>query len=240
MHIACRNLHYTYPGADFPVFSNLDWSIEGPGFFALFGLSGTGKSTLARLISGELSPTQGDIDIPNAKRVFYTHNAERIPGWNTVGAHLRSVTPASKASLLTTILKDYGMEAHLESRFSGLSMGQKNRINLARYLVQEFDLLIADEVLANVDEPTRNHILERLKNLFPQKTFIYISHNALEVARFSQTIHVLPHCPMTGTNKIYKITGLDQQEGMETPEELVQERVYTILKSAASTSEPQA
>ena len=130
------------------------------------------------------------------------------------------------------------MEAHLESRFSGLSMGQKNRINLARYLVQEFDLLIADEVLANVDEPTRDHILERLKTLFPKKTFIYISHNALEVARFSQTIHVLPHGPTAGTNRIHKITGLDRQEGMETPEELVQERVYAILRSAASTSEP--
>jgi ABC-type transport system involved in cytochrome bd biosynthesis fused ATPase/permease subunit len=238
MHIACEHLHYTYPGADFPVFSDLDWSLEGPGFFALFGLSGTGKSTLARLISGELSPGQGEIDCPNAKRILYTHNAERIPGWNTVGAHLRSVTPASKTSLLNTILKDYGMEAHLESRFSGLSMGQKNRINLARYLVQEFDLLIADEVLANVDEPTRNHILERLKILFPQKTFLYISHNALEVARFSQAVYVLPHGSTAGTNRIHKITGLDQQEGMETPEELVQERVYAVLRSAASASEP--
>lgn len=237
MQIACRNLHYTYPGADFSVFSNLDWSIEGPGFFALFGLSGTGKSTLARLISGELSPVKGEIDIQNAGRVLYTHNAERVPGWDTVGAHLRSVTPASKTSLLTTILKDYGMETYLESRFSGLSMGQKNRINLARYLVQEFDLLIADEVLANVDEPTRNHIIERLKTLFPQKTFIYISHNALEVARFSQTIHVLPHGSTAGTNRINKITGLDRQEGMETPEELLQERVYAILSSAAGNSE---
>ena len=239
MHIAsCRNLYYTYPGADFPVFSNLDWSLEGPGFFGLFGLSGTGKSTLARLISGELSPGQGEIDYPKTGRILYTHNAERIPGWYTVGAHLRSVTPASKTSLLTTILKDYGMEAHLESRFSGLSMGQKNRINLARYLVQEFDLLIADEVLANVDEPTRNHILERLKTLFPQKTFLYISHNALEVARFSQAVHVLPHGSTAGTNRIHKITGLDQQEGMETPEDLVQERVYAVLRSAASNSEP--
>ena len=109
MHIVCRNLHYSYPGADFPVFSNLDWSIEGPGFFALFGLSGTGKSTLARLISGELSPMQGDINIRNAGRVLYTHNAERIPGWDTVGAHLRSVTPASKIPLLTTIIKDLSL-----------------------------------------------------------------------------------------------------------------------------------
>lgn len=238
MHIACRHLHYTYPGADSPVFNNLDWTLEGPGFFALFGLSGTGKSTLARLISGELSPGQGEVDCPKTGCILYTHNAERIPGWGTVGAHLRSVTPASKTSLLSTILKDYGMEAYLESRFSGLSMGQKNRINLARYLVQEFDLLIADEVLANVDEPTRNHILERLKILFPQKTFLYISHNVLEVARFSQAVYVLPHASAAGTDRIHKITGLGHQEGREASEELVQERVYAILRSAASTSEP--
>ncbi|PXF52364.1 MAG: nitrate ABC transporter ATP-binding protein [Deltaproteobacteria bacterium] len=238
MHIACRHLHYTYPGADSPVFNNLDWTLEGPGFFALFGLSGTGKSTLARLISGELSPGQGEIDCPKTGCILYTHNAERIPGWGTVGAHLRSVTPASKTSLLSTILKDYGMEAYLESRFSGLSMGQKNRINFARYLVQEFDLLIADEVLANVDEPTRNHILERLKILFPQKTFLYISHNVLEVARFSQAVYVLPHASAAGTDRIHKITGLGHQEGREASEELVQERVYAILRSAASTSEP--
>nr|HDN01186.1 ATP-binding cassette domain-containing protein [Deltaproteobacteria bacterium] len=238
MQIACRNLHYTYPEADFPVFRNLNWSIEGPGFFSLFGLSGTGKSTLARLISGELSPVKGHIDIQNAGRVLYAHNTERIPGWDTVGTHLRSVTQATKTSLLTNILKDYGIAAYMKSRFSGLSMGQKNRINLARYLVQEFDLLIADEVLANVDEPTRNQIIERLKTLFPQKTFLYISHNALEVARFSRTIHVLSHESTAGTNRIHKIDGLDQEEGTEAPEELVQERVYAILRSAAGNSEP--
>lgn len=237
MQIACRNLHYTYPGADFPVFRNLDWSIEGPGFFSLFGLSGTGKSTLAKLISGELSPGQGEINYPKTRRILYTHNTERIPGWDTVGAHLRSVTPATKTSLLTHILKDYGIGTYMESRFSGLSMGQKNRINLARYLVQEFDLLIADEVLANVDEPTRNQIIERLKTLFPQKTFLYISHNALEVARFSRTIHVLSHESRASANRIHKIDGLDQEEGTEAPEEMVQERVYAILRSAAGTSE---
>jgi len=238
MHISCKHLYYSYPGADLPIFSNLDWSLEGPGFFALFGLSGTGKTTLARLISGELSPNRGKIERPEARHILYAHNAERLPGWETVGAHLRSVTKASKASLLATLLKDYEMEPYLEGRFSGLSMGQKNRINLARYLVQEFDLLIADEVLANVDEPTRNHILERMKSLFPQKTFLYISHNVLEVARFSQAVYVLPHGSTSGTESIYKISSLDQQEGSETPEELIRERVYTILKAAAGSSGP--
>jgi ABC-type multidrug transport system ATPase subunit len=211
--------------------------MKGPGFFALFGLSGTGKTTLARLISRELNLTQGQIDYAKAARILYAHNGERIPGWNTVSAHLKSVTEASKTSLLTTILKDYRMEAHLQNRFAGLSMGQKNRINMARYLVQDFDLLIADEVLANVDEPTRKHILERLKILFPEKTFLYISHNILEVARFSKVVFVLPYSSNTGTNKIHEITGLDQQKDMEISEDLVQERVYTILRAASSNSE---
>ena len=238
MRISCRHLYYSYPGANFPIFSNLDWSLEGPGFFALFGLSGTGKTTLARLISGELPPNQGEIERSGAMRILYAHNAERLPGWETVGTHLRSVTKASKSSLLTTLLKDYEMEPYLENRFSGLSMGQKNRINLARYLVQEFDLLIADEVLANVDEPTRNHILERMKSIFPQKTFLYISHNVLEVARFSQAVYVLPHGPATGIKNIYKISSLDQQKGAKAHEELIRERVYTILKAAAGSSGP--
>jgi ABC-type nitrate/sulfonate/bicarbonate transport system ATPase subunit len=238
MRISCRHLYYSYPGTDSSIFNNLDWSLEGPGFFALFGLSGTGKTTLARLISGELSPNKGNVDRPGGIRILYAHNAERLPGWETVGTHLRSVTKASKASLLTTLLKDYEMEPYLENRFSGLSMGQKNRINLARYLVQEFDLLIADEVLANVDEPTRNHILERMKSIFPQKTFLYISHNVLEVARFSQAVYVLPHGPATGIKNIYKISSLDQQEDGEANEELIRERVYRILKAAAGSSGP--
>ncbi len=238
MHISCRHLSYSYPGTGPPVFNSLDWSLEGPGFFGLFGLSGTGKTTLARLISGELSPNQGSIDKSRDIAILYTHSAERLPGWETVGTHLRSVTKASRASLLEALLRDYEMEDYLECRFSGLSMGQKNRINLARYLVQDFDLLIADEVLANVDEPTRNQILERTKLLFPQKTFLYISHNVLEVARFSQAVYVLPHGHSTGIENICKISCLDQQAGSEAHEELIRERVYTILKAASGSSGP--
>ena len=53
-----------------------------------------------------------------------------------------------------------------------------------RYLLQDFDVLIMDESLANVDELTREKIILKIKALFPERCFLYISHNVAEVARF--------------------------------------------------------
>lgn len=72
----------------------------------------------------------------------------------TVGEHLRGVVHPGRQDLLDDFLSEFGIIPFMEHKFPKLSMGQKNRVNLARYLVQDFDLLIADEVLANVDEPS--------------------------------------------------------------------------------------
>ncbi len=76
------------------------------------------------------------------------------------------------------------------SRFSQLSLGQQNRINLIRYLLQDFDLLIMDESLANVDELTREKIILTIKATFPDRYFLYISHNVVEVSKFCREIVV--------------------------------------------------
>ena len=85
----------------------------------------------------------------------------------------------------------FGIASVMNARFSRLSLGQKNRANLIRYLLQEFDLLIMDESLANVDETTRGRIIVALKRLFPEKCFLYISHNMMEIARYCSQIVVM-------------------------------------------------
>ena len=52
----------------------------------------------------------------------------------------------------------------MKSRFAQLSLGQQNRTNLTRYLLQDFDLLIMDESLANVDELTKEKIILKIKD----------------------------------------------------------------------------
>ena len=82
------------------------------------------------------------------------------------------------------LVEIFGLSDCITSRFDQLSMGQQNRVNLIRYLLQDCDLLIMDESLANVDERTREKIILAIKAMFPERYFIYISHNVMEVAKF--------------------------------------------------------
>jgi ABC-type multidrug transport system ATPase subunit len=88
------------------------------------------------------------------------------------------------------LVEIFGVSDCIGSRFDQLSMGQQNRVNLIRYLLQDCDLLIMDESLANVDELTREKIIFAIKAMFPERYFIYISHNVMEVAKFCEAILV--------------------------------------------------
>jgi ABC-type multidrug transport system ATPase subunit len=191
MQIECQDISYHYPQTDIRVFDHLSCRLTGPGFLALFGQSGLGKTTLARMIARELSGYSGRIASHRILEVLYTHNMERFPGWAGIGDLMACATPASGRNRLNELVNAFGMEPVMHSRFSQLSLGQKNRANLIRYLLQEFDLLIMDESLANVDETTRGRIIITLKTLFPEKCFLYISHNMMEIAKFCNQIVVL-------------------------------------------------
>lgn len=191
MPIECRNITYKYPGAQNPVFNNLSCRVGEPGFHALFGQSGVGKSTFARMIAGQLNGFAGEIGISEPQKVFYSYNLERLPGWSAVGEHIGKVTPEANKSRISEIVESFGLSNCMDSCFSRLSLGQQNRVNLARYLLQDFDLLIMDESLANVDEATREQIIFKIKEVFPGKSFLYISHSVAEVSRFCMKILVL-------------------------------------------------
>ena len=191
MLLEFRDISFKYPGATAEVFKNMSYRISGPGFHALFGPSGVGKTTLAKIMTGEIKGFSGNISMPAIRRVLYTYNLERIPVWSTVGGHLETTTPESNKEKINQLVSSFGMEACINSRFSQLSLGQQNRINLARYLLQEFDLLIMDESLANVDEVTKENIILMIKAAFPDRCFLYISHNVAEVAKFCKQILVL-------------------------------------------------
>lgn len=192
MRFACRGLTFTYPEADKPVLENLNFSMTAPGFNAVFGPSGVGKTSFARILAGGSSGPGGNTLIyEGISTILYSYNQERLPGWASTGNHLEKVCPPENSDLKKELVKIFKVDALLESRFSQLSMGQQNRMNLIRYLIQDFDLLILDESLANVDEALRETIILAIKEMFPTKLFLYISHNLMEVARFCKDILVL-------------------------------------------------
>lgn len=191
MLLDCRDISFKYPGSNTEVFKDLSYRISGPGFHALFGPSGVGKTTLARMMTGDIKNYRGEILKTDIDRVLYTYNLERIPGWSTVDEHLKTTTPESNQTKIAELVTAFGMEAYIDSRYSQLSLGQQNRANLIRYMLQDFDLLVMDESLANVDEVTKEIIILKMKTVFSDRCFLYISHNVAEVAKFCKQILIL-------------------------------------------------
>ncbi|NNF98859.1 MAG: ATP-binding cassette domain-containing protein [Desulfobacteraceae bacterium] len=191
MLLACRHITLKYAGSEKYVLKNFGFEIDGPGFHALFGPSGVGKTSLARILIGSISDYDGEIVKRRIQSILYSYNMERLPGWSNVGTHLDRITPSAKRDLKDEMVNAFGLASFCSQRFSQLSLGQKNRINLIRYLVQDFQVLIMDESLANVDEITREKILLTIKDLFPDRCFFYISHNVLEVSKFCEHIVVI-------------------------------------------------
>jgi ABC-type Mn2+/Zn2+ transport system ATPase subunit len=115
-------------------------------------------------------------------------------------------------------------------RFSQLSLGQQNRVNLIRYLLQDFQLLIMDESLANVDERTREKIIFKIKEMFPEAYFLYISHNVVEVSKFCKDIIVFRNAskePQTVT-----VTGQDLQTGDVLSKEELEHTMLEIMNAS--------
>lgn len=213
MCLECRHIHYKYPGTEEGLFSDLSFDFKSPGLHAIFGPSGVGKSTLAKLITGLLTPDRGEIRTSNYGTPLYTHNTERLPDWSSIGRHLDRITPEHGRQSKSDLTALFDLTPLLKQRFSQLSLGQKNRVNLVRYLVQDSRCLIMDESLANVDEKLRSQILPGMKTLFPDTLFIYISHNLLEVARFCNSIWVL--------RDVHKKPGIVLVEGQDLPPDTV-------------------
>jgi ABC-type Mn2+/Zn2+ transport system ATPase subunit len=211
MLLECKDLTFRYPGTHSHVFKNLSCHISGPGFHALFGPSGVGKTTLAKIIAGEISGFPGTIMTHDMGPILYSYNLERLPGWCSVGDHLADIASELNMGKINDLVRFFGLQGCLHSRFAQLSLGQQNRINLTRYLLQDFDFLVMDESLANVDEATREQIILKIKDIFPMKSFLYISHNVLEVSKFCKEILVL-RSPYKSPQTVC-VAGQDYKEG---------------------------
>lgn len=230
MPIECRNISYKYPGAQNPVFNNLNCSVGMPGFHALFGQSGVGKSTFARMIAGQLNGFAGEIKTREPGKVFYSYNLERLPGWSGVGEHIEKITPEANRHKIDEIIESFGLSACINSGFSHLSLGQRNRVNLARYLLQDFDFLIMDESLANVDEATREQIIFKIKTMFPDKSFLYISHSVAEVSMFCRNILVLRD--FSKSPQVMIIDGRDNVRGKDVVKKALEQTMLEIVNAS--------
>ncbi|WP_333818150.1 molybdenum ABC transporter ATP-binding protein, partial [Tabrizicola sp.] len=163
---------------------SLDVDFEAPsGVTALFGRSGSGKSTVVNAVAGLLRPDRGRIVIdgtivldtaagialpPHRRRMGYVFQDGRLFPHLTVRQNLlygRWFAPRTAGVELPRIVDLLGIGALLERRPGGLSGGEKQRVAIGRAILSNPRLLLMDEPLAALDEARKAEILPYLERL---------------------------------------------------------------------------
>ena len=198
-------------------FDRLSLSVPPGEFLAILGPSGCGKSTLLRVIAGLDAPDSGSVEIdhpafngaspatrftPRADIAYVFQDAHLLP-WRTV---LRNVELPLELMRLGKLprreraidaLRRVGLSDVLDRYPSQLSGGMRMRVSLARALVTEPKLLLLDEPFAALDEITRQHLDEQLRELWAGSglTVIFVTHSTSEAVFLAQRAIVLTKRP---------------------------------------------
>lgn len=166
--VTARSLAFELPQGD-PLFSNVSFTLNTERV-GLVGPNGVGKSTLAKILAGSLSPSSGDIQSSHA--TTYLSQSEEAPQ-GSVGEYLVNLweSPQSRPELWGPLLQDI----ELERRAQDLSGGEWMRVRIAEALSRVGGLLILDEPTNNLDREARAHIARFIDSY--EGPLLVISHD---------------------------------------------------------------
>jgi ABC-type lipoprotein export system ATPase subunit len=214
--LSCGNVGKTYATERGPVVAvrGIDLEIRRGEFAAIVGRSGSGKSSLMAMIGGLSRPSDGtvridDVDIWSladddltefrSRRIgFVFQFASLLPTLRIIDnvalpALLGRRTDADAAyGRAADLLARLGLAAQLDAYPAELSSGQQRRAAIARALINEPSLLLADEPTSDLDEQTEAEIMAEFRDLNrdARMTFIMVTHNLRLAERADRVLHI--------------------------------------------------
>lgn len=195
--IIFKNLSYTFNDTR-NVLENINLKINQNSKVMVIGESGSGKSTLFKILKKYYTVPRDKVYIDNVdindyqkSNIVYVSQNE-ILFTDTISNNIDSdnIIDISKICLVDEIVKNnqLGYNMLIEENGFNLSGGERQRIILARALANEFDILIIDEGLSQVDINMERKILKNLFENYNDKTIIFISHRLENMDLFNQVI----------------------------------------------------
>jgi len=208
--VVLRGVHAGYESGSVSVLEGVDLEIDSGETVAVVGPSGAGKTTLLNLLRGFLTPTRGEILVdgdplaagPGAARsLFAPVPQEPFLFDDTVFANVRcgrvdasarDVEEACGAAGVTEFASalERGLETRVGPGGSSLSVGQRQRVCLARALLSRAPVLLLDEVTASLDGKTEGALVEGLRDRLADRTVLVVTHR-LATARAADRIALL-------------------------------------------------
>ena len=210
--VVVRDLDHTYSAAGRVTRALADIDIEiTPGrFVVIVGPSGCGKSSRLMMMTGLVNPTSGTIlcggqamTEPDPDRVGVVFQEASLYPWLTAQDNvefplsLRGVAKAERAARAREKLALVGLEGFEDRYPHELSGGMKQRVSIARGLVQNPPILMLDEPFAALDEQTRISMGDELLRIWEEtgKTVIFVTHSLTEAAYLADEIFVMSARP---------------------------------------------
>ncbi len=200
--VVCRGVSKTYRQNALAVhaLSGIDLVIPKQDFLCLSGPSGSGKSTLLNLIGGLDRPTQGEISVDGQRvdlmsksdmaQLRLRHIGFVFQAYNLIPVltaqenvefvmQLQGVDARARGDKARAILKEVGLEGLEKRRPGELSGGQQQRVAVARAIVSQPTLVLADEPTANLDSNNAEQLMQLLRHMNEEHhiTFIFSTHD---------------------------------------------------------------
>ena len=211
-----ENISFTYDNKTF-IYKDFDWKVELGEAWAILGPSGCGKTTILYLLAGVFFPNNGkvlidgiQIDKPRMRTGLILQDYGLLP-WSTVrqnvelGIRLRKMygldgrKPEDYSQIVDSWLTNLGID-HVQDHYPGqVSIGQRQRVAIARSLVLDPDLLLMDEPFSSLDAPTRESLQNLTTKLWVEQnlTMIIVTHAIEEAVLLGKKILLLGHPPNT-------------------------------------------
>ena len=208
--IRFENVSFTYPDTGIKALNNVSFEVTNGGSLAVVGKTGSGKSTIAQLISRLYDSNSGKVLIdeknitqinlfdlrnnmgyvPQEALLFSDSISNNIALGCQKKVERKSIERAAKmAAIHDSIIKfKEGYETHVGERGVTLSGGQKQRISIARAFIRSPKILIFDDCLSAVDTETEDHILKHIKEMMESSTSIIISQRISSIKHAEQII----------------------------------------------------
>ncbi len=225
--INVKNIYKTYKKRSQEIKAIDDVSIDIPpgDFISIVGQSGSGKSSLLLVLGGMLSPTSGSVCIDN-KSLYDLNHIERadlrkkkvgfvfqsfnlIPYLTTIQnvqlpLLLNGADEKFQEKRATQLLERLNLSDRLDHKPAELSVGQQQRVALARMLANDPEIILADEPTGNLDVETSGQVIDFLKELNQEgKTIILVTHD-MRIADQANRILVISKGKLTELNRSHE------------------------------------
>ncbi|MDA1915786.1 thiol reductant ABC exporter subunit CydC [Bacillus cereus group sp. BcHK140] len=204
--IELNHVSYRYPDSNEFVLKDVSLQIKAGKKIAILGRSGTGKSTLLKLLTGALSPLQGEV-LLNSEHAHTNLLSKYISVLNqkphlfdtTIGNNVRIGKPEATDEEIWNALEKAQLASHVASlpdrlqtkmhemgkRFSG---GERQRVAFARTLMQEAPIIVLDEPTIGLDPKTELSLIETMFSATEEKTVIWITHHLVGIEHVDEVI----------------------------------------------------